>query len=205
MHIECIHHRIGTNTIFDSNKFLNCAEYGISAQADGGPNVNIKFVNNVFDVPCSHQSSGVIKSGTFTNGSNVITNMSNTTGVNVGDGVYSINLPYTANYLNPPTVPTVVSKTATSITLSGNAIASRNPGTFSVGGGCSANSGLQITGGAGYTNPLVAFNSFYNDVEGYDNGPGSITGAISYGNIKLARGSFFCSNATYSYLVNATD
>lgn len=210
MHIECIHHRIGTNTIFDSNKFFNCAEYDISVQADGGANINVKIINNVFDEPCSHQggdagNNGYRTTGTFTSGSNVITSVADTSNVTVGDGLYSINLPYTNNVLSPPTVPTVVSKTSNTITMSMNATTSRSPATFTFNRGCGENSSLALTGGATFSDPLVAFNSFYNDVDSYDTTPGAITGAISYGNVRMERGSFFCSDATISYIVNASD
>lgn len=207
MHIEAIHLRIGADIIISGNKFLNNAQYGLSAQSDSGAITNLKVVNNVFDKICSGQPAGtIVSSGTFASGSNVITSVSSTAGFTAGQGVYSIYLPYTNNIDGPPTVPTIVSTTANSITLSANATGSQTSN-FTVGGSsCTGNRGLQLTGGNTFSDPLIAFNTFYDEREGYDTGPGAITAAKSYGNIRVALGSFFCpGTVTQSYLVNAND
>ena len=209
MHIECIHVRSGSDLVFDSNKFLNCAQYGMSIQADGGPLARVFVVNSVFDKICSGQPPGTyVSSGTFTSGSNVISSVSSTAGLSVGQGVYSVSLPYTNNVLSPPTVPTITALTSNTITISQNATRSASNANFFAGGSsCTGNRGLQYTGGAGFTDPLTAFNSFYDEREAYDNGPGPITEVISYANIRVASTEFFCAYGPNSnfYQVNATD
>lgn len=205
MHMECMHVNLGSNIVFDSNKFINCAEFSISAQAS--PSIsNLKIVQNVFGEICQDQTPvGVqIASGTFTNGSNVVTSVSDTSGVNVGDGVYSIYLPYTNNYLSPPTVPTVVSKTSNSLTLTANAIGSQTSIFTAGGAACTGQRALQVYNSTSTSDVLIAFNSFYNERNAFD---GTVSGTNeSYGNIRVALTSFFCDPAAgSSYLANATD
>jgi hypothetical protein len=219
IHIACIHQVSGVDVWYDKNRFLNCAQNGLSIQNDGI--VRPKVTQNVFDEICSHQQTGRVfigppDSGTFTSGSNVITGITSTAGVTNGMGVFSIRTPYTNNYLDAPTVPLVTSTTANTITMSQNASSSGTT-KFSVGdlsqdiatdgiasgAACDGNYGVAFT--AGIVDAFVAFNITYNQRD-YWIPTGSSPTGVSYGNIRLARSSTFCpSEATFSYIVNATD
>jgi hypothetical protein len=213
VHIACIHQVSGVDVVYEKNKFLNCAQSGLSIQNDGI--VRPKVVQNVFDEICSHQDLGVlISSGTFTSGSNVITSVSSTAGLSNGWGVFSIRTPHTTNYLDAPTVPTISSTTANTITMSMNASSSGTTA-FSAGSlaqdiasdgvasgtTCDGNYGLAYT--STIADPFTAFNIFYNQRDFYLLSPSS---GVAYGNIRTVLGSFFCpSESTHEYLLNADD
>jgi hypothetical protein len=227
VHIACIHQVSGVDVVYEKNKFLNCAQSGLSIQNDGI--VRPKVVQNVFDEICSHQDLGVlISSGTFTSGSNVITSVSSTAGLSNGWGVFSIRTPHTTNYLDAPTVPTISSTTANTITMSMNASSSGTTA-FSAGSlaqdiasdgvasgtTCDGNYGLAFT--AAIVDPFSAFNIFYNQRDYFiDTSPpsgdsiGEPTSGISYGNVRTGLGvtgdRFYCNEGVaHSYIMNAND